>query len=76
MAAPKAIPQEKGADHTFALLTEGYLFIPNRSRKMGTDIFQTRLLGQQTICMAGEEAAALFYDESKFRRKGAVPKRI
>lgn len=76
MASPKPIPQEKGADHTLALLTEGYLFIPNRSRKMGTDIFQTRLLGQKTICMAGEEAAALFYDESKFRRKGAVPKRI
>lgn len=76
MAPIKPIPQEKGVDHTLSLLTEGYLFIPNRSRKFGSDVFQTRLLGQKVICMAGEEAAALFYDESKFRRKGAVPKRI
>lgn len=76
MAPIKPIPLEKGADHTLALLTEGYLFISNRSRKFGSAVFQARLLGQKVICMAGEEAAALFYDESKFRRKGAVPKRI
>jgi len=76
MAVTKPIPRDKGMDNTLALMTEGYLFIPNRMRKMKTDVFQTRLLGQTAVCMAGEDAARIFYDESKFRRRGAVPKRI
>jgi fatty-acid peroxygenase len=76
MAETKPIPRDKGMDNTLALMTEGYLFIPNRTRKLETDIFRTRLLGQTTICMAGKDAARIFYDESKFRRRGAVPKRI
>lgn len=76
MGTGAEMPQDKAVDSTLALMAEGYLFIPNRCKRLGTDIFQTRLLGQKTICMAGEEAASLFYDEGKFRRKGAAPKRI
>lgn len=31
---------------------------------------------QETICLHGQDAAALFYDNSRFKRKGAVPNRI
>jgi fatty-acid peroxygenase len=70
------IPKEKGLDHTFNLLTEGYLFIQNRCRRFHTNIFETSLFMKPAICMKGEEAAQLFYDEMHFERKNAVPKRI
>ncbi|MBM7552071.1 cytochrome P450 [Thalassobacillus pellis] len=70
------IPKEKSIDNSIALLKEGYRFIPNRCRQYGTDIFQTRLLGEKVLCMSGEKAAEIFYDKEKFHRKGAAPKRI
>lgn len=71
-----AIPYEKGLDNTISLLKEGYNYIPNRRRRFHTDIFGTRLMGQNVICIGGEEAARIFYDNDKFRRKGAAPRRI
>ncbi|WP_281355756.1 cytochrome P450 [Virgibacillus ihumii] len=71
-----SIPYEKGLDNSLALLKEGYHYIPNRRRRFHSDIFRTRLLGQKVICIGGEEAAALFYDNEKFQRKGAAPRRI
>ncbi|GLY10842.1 cytochrome P450 [Pseudobacillus badius] len=76
MASSRPIPKEKGFDHTLALLEEGYQFIPERRSELQSDIFQTRILGQKAICIAGEEAAALFYDEQLFTRKGAAPKHV
>ena len=76
MASSRSIPKEKGLDHTLALLEEGYNFIPERRSELQSDIFQTRVLGQKAICIAGEEAAAVFYDEKLFTRKGAAPKRV
>ncbi|MED0666968.1 cytochrome P450 [Bacillus badius] len=76
MASSRPIPKEKGLDHTLALLEEGYQFIPERRSELQSDIFQTRILGQKAICIAGEEAAALFYDEQLFTRKGAAPKHV
>jgi fatty-acid peroxygenase len=70
------IPCDKAFDSTLALLMEGYEFIPNRCRNYLTDIFQTRLLCQDVICMSGAEAARIFYDNKRFKRKGAAPKRI
>ncbi|NLK28832.1 MAG: cytochrome P450 [Clostridiales bacterium] len=58
------------------LLLDGYEFISKRCNRYGTDLFETRFMGQKVICMRGEEAARLFYDEDRFRRKGAAPKRI
>ncbi|WP_059104099.1 cytochrome P450 [Shouchella shacheensis] len=69
-------PKDKGLDHTLALLSEGFQFIPNRRKELGSDVFQTRLLGQKVICMSGKEAAEVFYDEERFIRKGAAPPRI
>jgi fatty-acid peroxygenase len=71
------IPVDKGIDNTAKLLVEGYNYISNRRNRFGRDIFETRLLGgQKAICIAGEEAVKVFYDEEKFIRKGAAPKRL
>ncbi|WP_060206628.1 cytochrome P450 [Sporosarcina koreensis] len=70
------IPIDKGLDHTFDLLTEGYHFMRNRFDELGSDIFETRLMGKKMICMTGPDAVELMYDASRFQRSGAVPKRI
>src|SRR5690625_2633112 len=70
------IPRENSLDSSLALMAEGYQFISNRCKQFQTNIFHTRLLGQKVICMSGEEAAELFYDNDRFRRKGAAPNRI
>ena len=75
-AIVKEIPREKTIDNTLTLLSEGYQFISNRRKWFNSDIFQTRLLGQKVICMTGEEAARAFYDEDRFIRNPAIPKRI
>ncbi|WP_369693599.1 hypothetical protein [Lentibacillus sp. CBA3610] len=71
-----AIPREQGLDNTLTMLTEGYNYLHNRRRRFQSNIFQTRLLGQKVICIGGKEAAKVFYDEGKFKRKGAAPNRI
>ncbi|MBT2215766.1 cytochrome P450 [Virgibacillus dakarensis] len=76
MPRTERVPREKTIDDTFKVLTEGYMYIPNRRARLRSNIFITRLLGQKVICIGGEEAAQLFYDTEKFQRKGAVPNRI
>lgn len=63
-------------DGTLSLLREGYEFIWNRCRRLQSDIFVTRLMGKRTVCIHGRDAAALFYDESKLERHGAIPRRV
>lgn len=70
------IPREKGLDSTLALAGDPYRFISNRCRRHRSDLFETRLLLRKTICMTGPEAARLFYDPSRFVRRGATPKAI
>lgn len=69
-------PYDKSLDNTIALMREGYMFIKNRIDEYKSDLFITRLLGQEVICMSGEEAARVFYDTEKFQRHGAAPKRV
>jgi fatty-acid peroxygenase len=76
MFTKEQVPHESGLDHSLALLQEGYLFIQNRVREYNSDLFVTHLLGQEVICMSGEEAAKLFYDSERFQRNGAAPKRV
>src|SRR5690625_5469633 len=59
------IPKENGLDNSINVLREGYMYIPNRRHSFHSDIFETRILGQKSICMGGKEAAALFYDNEK-----------
>ncbi|MDY0394962.1 hypothetical protein RWE15_11615 [Virgibacillus halophilus] len=71
------MPVEKGMDHTLSFLTEGYMYISNRMKKYDREIFQTRLLGgKKIICLAGKDAAKVFYDNEKFKRQGAAPERV
>lgn len=70
----QGIPRDRAFDSTRALLSEGYLFISNRCRRLGTDAFQTRLMLQPVTCMLGEEAASLFYDSGRVTRVGGMPK--
>lgn len=67
------MPRDPGLDSTLALAREGYLFISNRCERLGTDVFQTRLALEKTICMRGEDAARVFYDTTRFKRSGAAP---
>lgn len=77
MSQQGKVPQDTGPDNTVAFLNEGYLFITNRREKLKHDLFETRLLGgKKVICMAGKEAAKIFYDNTKFQREGAAPNRI
>lgn len=63
-------------DETLSLLLEGYQFIGNRMNRHQSDVYQTRLLGKDVVCVTGREAAALFYDPSRFARGGAAPLRV
>lgn len=71
-----AIPHDTGPDSTLAFRRDPYRFIARRCRQLGADVFQTRLLLRKTLCMSGPEAAAVFYDHSYFRRRGASPGRV
>lgn len=69
-------PRDPAFDSTLALLREGYPFLWNRCRRAGSDVVRMRLLGRATIGIHGPEAAAVFYDETRFERHGAVPRRV
>lgn len=71
----REIPMEEGVDNTLSLIREGYMYILNRRKSFNSDIFTTRLFGKKAICMGGKEAAKIFYDAKKFKRKGAAPNR-
>lgn len=68
-----AIPKDRLPESTLALLREGYHFIPNRVKKHDSDIFSTRLMFKNAICIHGEDAAELFYQPGHFTREGAMP---
>lgn len=70
------MPRDRSLDSSLALLSDGYTFIQKRCRRLNTDVFQTRLMFQKTLCMHGQEAAKLFYDRDRFMRAGAAPKRL
>ena len=70
------MPRDKSPDSTMALMLDPYGFISKRCRLYGSDVFQTRIQLQKTLCMTGPEAARLFYDPSRFMRRGAAPLRV
>src|SRR5215204_4895250 len=70
------IPRDRSFDGAMALLRDPYRFISKRCLRYRSHVFETRLLLQKTICMVGPEAARLFYDTSRFKRHGAMPKAI
>ena len=73
---PDKMPKEEGFDQTLQLLKDGYHFILNRENRFQSRVFETKLLAEKAICLLGKDEAELFYDNQKFMRKGAAPKRI
>src|SRR4051794_15979792 len=71
-----SIPRDPKWDSTLAMLREGDPFIWNRCRRFGSDLFLARVMGELSVCVHGPEAAAVFYDQGKFRRSGAIPRRV
>lgn len=66
----------KYMDSSLLLFLEGYKFISNWGRKCQTDVFETYLMGKKVICIRGPQAAQIFYDERRFKRKNAAPMRV
>lgn len=70
------MPRAPQFDSTLSLMSQGYAYILNTCRELETDLFEGRLLLHKTVFTMGEEAATLFYDNAKFQRQGAMPRRI
>lgn len=70
------VPRDPAPDASAALLREGYRFIPNRCARMRTDVFRTRLMLRDALCMQGPEAAALLYGTPGMTRAGAMPQTV
>lgn len=76
VATPAAVPPLPRApllDASLAMKRDPYRFVSRQARALGSDVFATRLLLRETICLTGSEAAELFYDPRRFRRHGAAP---
>lgn len=70
------IPKYKAVESTPILFSEGYHFIRNICRELNSDVFETNLLLQQTICMQGEKAARIFGNENLFEREDGESKKL
>ncbi len=71
-----SIPSAKRIDSTLALLRNPYGFIPDTCSDLESDLFETRILFQKTICMTGAAAAEIFYSGNRLVRAGSMPGRI
>lgn len=67
------LPRQPGIDDTRAFSREGYEYVGNRCRTLGSDAFRTRIMMRDVVCMVGEDAARQFYDGVHFTRQGAMP---
>jgi len=66
------IPHDHLFDSSLAILADPYGFIGKRCDRVGSDLFRTRLLLKENICIRGRDAAEVFYDQDRFYRAGAV----
>ena len=60
-------------DSTLELLADPYHFVSAKAAELGADVFEARILLENTLCMRGAEAARVFYDDSRFSRSHAAP---
>ncbi|GBG15008.1 fatty-acid peroxygenase [Novimethylophilus kurashikiensis] len=72
----RPLPRDHHYDSTLALMRDPYRYIARQCDLLGADIFETRLILHEAVCMRGAEAAALFYDSTAFQRQGALPLRL
>ena len=67
------VPRIGGWMHDRRLLADPYGYLSMLMQTGGSDAVQLRLLGEPTLCIAGGEAVAFFYDARRIRRHGAAP---
>jgi fatty-acid peroxygenase len=67
------IPRDRAIDGTLAVLREGYGFAPRRFRRLGTDVFRTRMMLRTAYFVQGAEAAEVFYRPDRLTRRKAMP---
>lgn len=65
------IPRDPLPESTLALIRDPYRFISKRCERYRSDIVETTLTFQRTLCMRGREAAELFYSPQRLRRPAA-----
>ncbi|MGW6533362.1 cytochrome P450 [Streptomyces venezuelae] len=63
-------------DNTLQLLTKGYAWLPDLSRRNGPGPVRTRLLGKPVVALRGPAAVGFFYDEDHVRRRTALPEPV
>lgn len=71
-----AEPPMASWESTYPILRFGYPYISAQCDRLGSNLFRSRLMLKKTLFMRGEEAAALFYDEARFTRVNAAPRRL
>lgn len=77
MSQIKPFPKEDGIGKWVkSIKRRVYVCTQSRLQVYQSDAFETRFLGDKAIVIGGEEAARLFYDEEKIKRKGALPKPV
>ena len=72
-ATTMEIAQDTALDATLAAVLQGYDFIGNRRKRLGSDAFTTRAMLRKVTCVMGEDAARMFYAPGRFTRVGAMP---
>lgn len=68
-----SLPRATGFDRTRSFFRAPYTFIAATCEHLQSDVFETRLFLQRAICLRGEEAAALFGDDTRFERHYGSP---
>ncbi|MFH8793671.1 cytochrome P450 [Streptomyces sp. NPDC017941] len=63
-------------DSTLPLLSRGYAWLPDLSRRKGPGPVRTRLLGKPAVALRGPAAVTFFYDEQHVRRRTALPEPV
>ena len=67
-------PRLRSIDSSVAFVRDPYLFISTEAQRLGSDLFETRILAQPTVCVTGPDAARFVDDPASFIRKGAMPR--
>ncbi|MEV0322438.1 cytochrome P450 [Streptomyces sp. NPDC050658] len=60
-------------DSTLSLLSQGYAWLPDLTRRKEPDVVRTRLLGSPSVALRGPAAVGFFYDGGHVQRRSALP---
>ena len=70
------IPRDKHFGKSLAFLSDPYRYISKRCRELELRSVPNEAFLRSGICMTGPTMAELFYDESRFKRRGVAPRRF